>query len=207
MPIDIILGVDELRAEELAPENYIDRLQKKLEKVYRFARENINEFQTRQKRDYDVKLFEHQYSLGDLVYEIDSSTKLGQSRKLKKMWKGPYSVVKVISPALYQIKGTKEPRIVHHDRLKLCLDRDVPVWVKRQRKLLFEDRATGQGNNALETKPNHKTIQKQRTNPRRKDSDVCYDGIKELFENAEATVTTSKGRKIKKPSHLLDFEL
>ena len=142
-----------------------------------------------------------------MVYEIDSSTKLGQSRKLKKMWKGPYLVVKVISPASYQIKGTKEPRIVHHDRLKLCLDRDVPVWVRRQRKLLFEDRDTGQGNNTLETKPNHKTIQKQRTNPRRKDSDVCYDGIKELFENAEATVTTSKGRKIKKPSHLLDFEL
>ena len=77
MPIDIILGMDELRAEELEPENYIDRLQKKLEKVYHFARENINEFQTRQKRDYDVTLFEHQYSLGDLVYEIDSSTKLG----------------------------------------------------------------------------------------------------------------------------------
>ena len=155
MPFDIILGMDELRAEELAPENYIDRLQKKVEKLYRFARGNINEFQTRQTRDYDVKLFEHQYSLGDLVYEIDSSTKLGQSRKLKKMWKGPYLVVNVISPALYQIKGTKEPRIVHNDRLKLCFDRDVPVWVRQQRKLLFEDKGdTEQGNNASETKPN-----------------------------------------------------
>ena len=113
--IDIMLRMDELRAEELEPENYIDRLQKKLEKVYHFARENINEFQTRQKRDYDVTLFEHQYSLGDLVYEIDSTTKLGQSRKLKKIWKDPYLVVKVISPTLYQIKGTQKPRIVYHD--------------------------------------------------------------------------------------------
>ena len=57
MPIDIKLGMDELREEELEPQNYIDRLQQKLEKVYRFARENINKFQTRQKRDYDVMLF------------------------------------------------------------------------------------------------------------------------------------------------------
>ena len=115
---------------------------------------------------------------------------------MKKIWKDPYLVVKIISPALYQIKGTKEPRIVHHD--KLCLDRDVLIWVKRQRKFLFEDKGdTEQGNNVSATKPNHNTVQEQRKNPRQKNSDMCYDGIKELFENAEAIVTTSKGGKIK----------
>ena len=92
----------------------------------------------------------------DGLFANPASTKLGQNRKLKKkkMWKSPYLVVKVISPVLYQIiKGTKEPRIGHHDRLKLCLDRDVPVRVKRQRKLLFEDIGdTEQGNNVLEIK-------------------------------------------------------
>ena len=88
------------------------------------------------------------------MYEIDSSTKLGQSRKLNKMWKGPCFVVKVISPSLYQIKGTKE----HHDRLKLCLERDVLLWVKQQRKFVFEGKGdTEQGNSVAEI-PDKKTV-------------------------------------------------
>jgi hypothetical protein len=64
---------------------------------------------------------------------IDSSTKIGQSKKLQKPSIGPFVVTQKFSPALYRIKNRRKERVVHHDRLKKCSDRDIPVWLTRLR--------------------------------------------------------------------------
>ena len=71
------------------------------------------------------------------MYKIDSSTKVGQSKKLRPVWQGPYLVTKVVSPVLYQIRDRKKLSVIHHDRLKLCKDRDIPMWMRRLRHRLL----------------------------------------------------------------------
>ena len=47
----------------------------------------------------------------------------GPSKKLHHPWAGPYTVVKKLSDATYQIeqlKGRRHRKVVHFDRLKLC---------------------------------------------------------------------------------------
>ncbi|VDI00836.1 Hypothetical predicted protein [Mytilus galloprovincialis] len=70
------------------------------------------------------------YDVGDAVYRIDSATKVGESKKLRSPWQGPYLVIKVISPVLYRIQKRKKALVVHHDKLKPCEDRVLPKWLK-----------------------------------------------------------------------------
>ena len=76
---------------------------------------------------------EKTYQEGDLVYQINSATQIGHSRKLRPVWKGPFLVTKVISPALYKVRGRRDESVVHHDRLKICQDRHIPMWMRRLR--------------------------------------------------------------------------
>lgn len=64
---------------------------------------------------------------------IDSSTKIGQSKKLQKPWIGPFVGTGKLSPVLYRIKNRRKENVVHHDRLKRCSGRDTPIWLTRLR--------------------------------------------------------------------------
>ena len=222
MPFDMMLGMAELGSEEQEPENYEDGLQQTLTKCHDYAQTSIKSYQERQKRDYDMKLNQRTYSLGDLVYEIDSATKVGQSNKLKKAWKGPYIITKILSPVLYQIKNTKEPRIVHHDRLKLCSDREVPAWVTRQRNKLLENDGINTNDNIDEDENDHKKQEDLISGEdglsdnsakasddkleAKIDTEVDMGGIQELFKETMTEKQTKRGRKIRTPVRFDDFE-
>ena len=47
-------------------------------------------------------------------------------------------VTKVLSPALYKIKDRKGETVAHHDRLKQCNDRLIPLWMRRMRHDLLD---------------------------------------------------------------------
>jgi len=74
--------------------------------VHQMARDNLRAAQHRQKRDYDLRLVEKQYVMGDLVYKLDSSTKIDQSKKLRSPWVGPYVVAESFPP-LYRIRDRR----------------------------------------------------------------------------------------------------
>ena len=46
-------------------------------------------------------------------------------------------MVQVVSPVLFRTVDRKA-YVLHHDRLKSCLDRDVPLWLRRKRSGLFQ---------------------------------------------------------------------
>ncbi|CAG2257817.1 unnamed protein product [Mytilus edulis] len=94
--------------------------------------------QFRQKRDYDVKLNHRVYNKGDIVYRIDSATKIGESKKLRAPWQGPYLIVEVLSSVLYKMRTRKRELTIHHDQLKPCLDRIIPPWLKYMRHRLLQ---------------------------------------------------------------------
>ena len=193
LPIEVMLGTAEANATSQKPANYVEKLGSTLNRVHTFARENLKAFQLRQKKDYDTKLVENKFQVGDLVLEIDSSTKVGQSSKLKNIWKGPYLVTKVINPVLYEIEGLKKSKVVHHDRIKLCLDREVPLWVQRRRNRIQNGELVDirqDENNSLE--------------------DVNFEGLSQLFELSEnhtehSDKQTSTGRAVRPPAHLNDY--
>jgi hypothetical protein len=132
-PVDIILGTASVNQNHnSSPADHVTKLRETLSKVHTVARDCLHTSQMRQKRDYDLRLKESKYNIGDLVYQIDSATKLGQCSKLRPIWKGPYVVSQVLSPMLYKIVGRKHEKVVHHDRLKICVDRNVPIWISQR---------------------------------------------------------------------------
>jgi hypothetical protein len=127
-----MLGVGDMQ-ESKVPADYVEELEEVLHQTHTIARGNLHNAQARQKRTYDMRLHNHAYDVGDLVYMIDSSTKIGQSKKLCKPWIGPYVVEEKLSSILYRIRDCKKSKVVHHDRLKLCSDREIPLWLSRLR--------------------------------------------------------------------------
>ena len=111
-PIHLPLGTTPHCFKKFDPDSWICPLAKSLCNVHQMARGNLRAAQHRQKRDYDLRLVEKQYVMGDLVYKLDSSTKIGQSKKLRSLWVGPYVVAESFSP-LYRIRERRGDTIIH----------------------------------------------------------------------------------------------
>ena len=88
------------------------KVKRNLRDAHQFARDHLKTAQSRQKRDYDLRLSERSYEVGDLVYKLHAASKTGQSKKLSKVWDGPYLVTKFLSPVLFKIKGCKQESIM-----------------------------------------------------------------------------------------------
>ena len=112
-------------------DQYVGELQTAIEGAHRVARETLKQSQKRMKRDYDVKARVRELKLGDLVYQLDTATVKGQTRKLSPSWKGPGVVIEKLTPYLYKIKLKRVIITANHDRLKLCHDREVPEWAQK----------------------------------------------------------------------------
>jgi hypothetical protein len=112
-------------------DQYVGELQTAIEGAHRVARETLKQSQKRMKRDYDVKVRVRELKLGDLVYQLDTATVKGKTRKLSPSWKGPGVVIEKLTPYLYKIKLKRGIITANHDRLKLCQDREVPEWAQK----------------------------------------------------------------------------
>jgi hypothetical protein len=99
---------------------------------------------------YDLKAKHRAFEIGDLVYEINSATKVnvGQSTKLQPIWKGPLLVTKVLSTVLYEVRDRRHSRIVHQDRLKICVDREIPLGAQDPAPARRRRGRRGPGDNA-----------------------------------------------------------
>lgn len=98
-PVHLLMGdlPDGLHSQE--PSDWCFDLSNRLSQ----AHHHLQEAQLRQKRDYDMRLVEHHYNPGDIVYKLDSTTKVGQSSKLSppphpRPWTGPYLVISCNAP-------------------------------------------------------------------------------------------------------------
>ena len=52
---------------------------------------------------------------------------------------GPYVISKVISPILFEVADKRKSFVLHHDRLKPCEDRSIPLWLRRKRSKILND--------------------------------------------------------------------
>lgn len=86
-----------------------------------------------------MRLQNHTYNVGDLVYMIDLLTKIGQSKTIQKPWIGSCVVTGKLSPVFYRIKNRRKEKVVHHDRLKRCYNCDTQIWLTRLRHAVMTD--------------------------------------------------------------------
>ena len=52
------------------------------------------------------------------------------------MWKGPYLEISS-RPPIYKVRTRKKEKYIHHDNLKSCQDRNIPLWLRRARHRLW----------------------------------------------------------------------
>ena len=55
-------------------------------------------------------------------------------------------VVEAISSILFRVTNRKKSFVLHHDRLKPCEDREIPLWLKRKRNALLNQPDNGEKN-------------------------------------------------------------
>ena len=127
--VDILMGTEGATLCDEDPSTYLKKLHKTLQEVHQLAREHLRTGLCYQKKTYDLKLQESHFEVGDLVYQLNTVSKKGECKKLKPIWIGPLVVTEVISPVLYHVKDHHCKFVLHHDRLKLCQDQVIPMWV------------------------------------------------------------------------------
>lgn len=97
-------------------DEYVLETQTKMEEAYKLARKHLQVYAERQKRDHDSRITNKKYQIGSMVYKLDKTI----NKKFRSPWVGPYSITKVISPVVYEIKYKNKTEVVHFDRLKPC---------------------------------------------------------------------------------------
>ena len=48
-------------------------------------------------------------------------------------------MTEVVTPYLYRVADRRRTMVLHHDKLKLCEDREIPFWIRRKRHSLGMD--------------------------------------------------------------------
>ena len=108
LPADLIFGGPESASKQSSePPEYVRNLSDKLVKTGE-----------RQKRNYDLKQFKHNYKVGNQVLLYDPVVRLNSR------WTCPYTITEVLSDVVFRIKlnNLTQDKIVHHNRLKPYYD-------------------------------------------------------------------------------------
>ena len=175
-------------------------------------------------------MFQTGYEVGDLVYLRDESVKKGISKKLRPVFKGLFLVIKVSSDLVYTIQDRKKQSVIHHNRLKHCEDRYIPLWLRKLRSevlQLNESFDTSEVDFCLEPELNisdlfedacaddisitHEAFGEQSEELLEQDTpDVSDDSLfpsDPPVETVAPSITTRKGRQIKKPLRFKDYAM
>lgn len=139
-PVDLLYKTPNSQ-ENLSQDEYVTKLQKAIWRAHELAREMLNTTHKNMKRDYDVRVLEKQYNVGDYVYVLDTAKIKGRAKKLDPPWKGPGIICKQLSPYVYKVRFYRGVVNMNHDRIKLCTSRTIPEWLQglRTRVLNGED--------------------------------------------------------------------
>ena len=117
-------------------DQFVTELIEDVQIAHETARDTLKTTTRRMKRDYDLKIREKSYNVGEVVYVLDTATIKGQCKKLSPPWKGPMIIVKKFSPYIYRLKNRNTFIVANHDRLKLCTDQEskLPQWIIKFKK-------------------------------------------------------------------------
>ena len=125
LPVDIIYGTGAPEGESRDVSTYVASLKRRISEAFEIVRRNayVSKHHQYQKTLYDEKVHSKPYKPGDWVWLHSPVIPRGNSRKLYRPWKGPYTIVKKISDSTYRVQHLqkrKDRQVVHFNRLKSC---------------------------------------------------------------------------------------
>ena len=139
LPAELMFQMTQFKDSSTDQCSYVQRLLSRLNLAFTETRSSLHTSHLVQKKDYDLRspLRTKRFDLGDIVYLTNNCTRVGECKKLQPLLKGPYVVKSVVSETLYVIANQKGEKVHHHDRLVLCEDRAIPLWVHRLRECVL----------------------------------------------------------------------
>ena len=210
LPLDIMFDLESKPTWSSSAE-YVRELNAKLRQAFEKARDSLKEAQQRQKIHYDTRanIRTRLYNIGDLVYLVNSQCPTGKSAKLQPTLLGPFVVNNVISDYIYEIRGRRRVQVVHQDRMRLCEDRCVPLWISRIRQEILsgetleleQDEEVGIWFESLWAE--NENVTSNGDSEEVSSPEEQYNPEAEEEEVAEPYTTTS-GRVVKRPARFLD---
>lgn len=134
LPVDLLCPSIETPHLDITAEGYVGRLQEKLKRIYNLVNKQTEIKVEKMKFLYDRKVRGCKFIEGDRVWVKNTVVKKGKSKKLTAKWKGPYTIIRVISELDYQLKPDKGRKlvIVHRNLLKRCYSMPMNESKKRQ---------------------------------------------------------------------------
>ena len=126
LPIDVMYGLPACTEQPVNVSLFVKDLRKWMSEAYERVRSHLSSEQRRHKQIYDVKVAGKPFTIGSKVWLNNPVVPRGQSKKLHRFWKGPYTVVDVWDNCVYRIKQDAVPHkqhTVHFDRLKPYVER------------------------------------------------------------------------------------
>ena len=67
---------------------FVSNLVESMRRAHDVARTRLGSYQEAQKRNYDLRLLQRSYQVGDVVYILNPSVPKGKCRKLCEPWRG-----------------------------------------------------------------------------------------------------------------------
>ncbi|GFV47320.1 retrovirus-related Pol polyprotein from transposon 412 [Trichonephila clavipes] len=134
-PSQMLFGRDRLPADllfshppdaPLAPEEYIEKLQARMEEMHHLARERIGMASEKMKTRYDTRATGHNFHESDKVWLWNPKRRKGLSLKLQTNWESPYTVLKRRNDVMVRIPKSphSKPKVIHYNRLAPYLGQD-----------------------------------------------------------------------------------
>ncbi|GFY31201.1 retrovirus-related Pol polyprotein from transposon 412 [Trichonephila clavipes] len=110
----------------LAPEEYIEKLQARMEEMHHLARERIGMASKTMKTRYDARATGHDFYEGDKVWLWNPKRRKGLSPKPQTNWEGPYTVLKRLNDVVVRIQKSphSKPKVIHYNKLAPYLGQD-----------------------------------------------------------------------------------
>lgn len=108
-----------------SPRDYVNSMKRRLREAYKEAR--ATEARTRGQRadQHDKGKKPRAFERGDKVYLLEPAVPVGHSRKFRRPWTGPHTILTPTSPVNYRIALSKGgTTVVHINRLKPAYERD-----------------------------------------------------------------------------------
>ncbi len=130
MPMQVVIPQPEEEVEEQTSDGYVAELKEHLRDTHEQARKHLKKSAQYQKRNYNVGTRTPAYMVGQPVWVLRPTRKVGVCAKLTSPWKGPYVIVQVLDDVTCRVQAGPRatPKVYHVDRLKLYKGRRPPGW-------------------------------------------------------------------------------
>ena len=132
-PLDLVLGavIEDDEERQQSYDEFVAHQQDIYREAYRLAREHLNASAERRKNEYNIKVKELTFNVGDWVWYFYPRRYVQRSPKWSKNYDGPFLVTKVIPPSDYVIQRSQRslPQVVHGNKLKLCYGETPKSWL------------------------------------------------------------------------------